>query len=228
MLLRQLLRHPHTARTLLSPATRPQSRTFALLAPQHSYARHLTVPTILRPAFWKSMIPRPLRPGESLSSTPNVPSRQWNPATPYIVLALLVGSQAIQILWLKQERALTTRRAEATMGILREVVGRVQRGEDVDVEGMLGTGVEGREKEWAGCKYHGAHRLDPYRETDICAVLKEIEDEELLFQSTLEKRKLKEAAAAEEQEVAQNDGDAQDSGEEARVKVESLGGAKFY
>ncbi|KAF2440802.1 hypothetical protein P171DRAFT_109037 [Karstenula rhodostoma CBS 690.94] len=228
ILLRQLLRHPHTARTLLTPATRPQSRTFALLSPQYAYARHLTVPTILQPAFWKSMIPRPLRPGETLSSTPNVPSRQWNPATPYIVLALLVGSQAIQILWLKQERALTTRRAEAKMGILREVVERVQRGEDVDVEGILGTGVEGREKEWAGCKYHGGHSLDSNGDADICAVLKELEDEELLFQSTLEKRKIKEAAKAEEQEAAQNAGDAQDSSEEARVKVESLGGAKFY
>ncbi|KAL5398981.1 hypothetical protein PMIN06_010264 [Paraphaeosphaeria minitans] len=210
ILLRQLLRQPHTARTLLSPATRPQSRTFALLSPQHSYARHLSMPTILRPNFWKSMIPRPLRPAESLSSTSDVPGRQWNPATPYIVLALLVGSQAIQILWLKQERALVTRRAEAKMGILREVVERVQRGEEVDVEGILGTGVEGREKEWAG-------------------LLKDIEDEELLFQSTMEKRKLKEAAEAEAQdEAAQNARDAHNSPEEAKVKVESLGGAKFY
>ncbi|KAL5390879.1 hypothetical protein DPSP01_001379 [Paraphaeosphaeria sporulosa] len=210
ILLRQLLRQPHTARTLLSSATRPQPHTFALLSPKHSYARHLSVPTILRPAFWKSMIPRPLRSGESLSSTSDVPSRQWNPATPYIVLALLVGSQAIQILWLKQERALMTRRAEAKMGILREVVERVQRGEEVDVEGILGTGVEGREREWAG-------------------LLKEIEDEELLFQSTAEKRKLKEAAEAEARdEAAQSAGDAHNSPEEAKLKVESLGGAKFY
>ena len=98
------------------------------------------------------MIPRPLRPGETLPSTPDVPRREWNPATPYIVLALLVGSQAIQILWLKQERALATRRAEAKIALLREVVERVQRGEDVDIEGILGTGVEGWEKEWTGCE----------------------------------------------------------------------------
>ncbi|KAK7189387.1 hypothetical protein PSPO01_04390 [Paraphaeosphaeria sporulosa] len=229
ILLRQLLRQPHTARTLLSSATRPQPHTFALLSPKHSYARHLSVPTILRPAFWKSMIPRPLRSGESLSSTSDVPSRQWNPATPYIVLALLVGSQAIQILWLKQERALMTRRAEAKMGILREVVERVQRGEEVDVEGILGTGVEGREREWAGCKYHRVHPLHPIGNADVRAVLKEIEDEELLFQSTAEKRKLKEAAEAEARdEAAQSAGDAHNSPEEAKLKVESLGGAKFY
>jgi len=42
------------------------------------------------------------------------------------------------------------RRAEAKMGILREVIERVQNGEDVDVEKVLGTGVEAEEKEWAG------------------------------------------------------------------------------
>ena len=35
------------------------------------------------------------------------------------------------------------------MGILREVIERVQNGEDVDVEKVLGTGVEAEEKEWA-------------------------------------------------------------------------------
>ncbi|KAJ4358199.1 uncharacterized protein N0V89_002778 [Didymosphaeria variabile] len=206
VLLRQLLRHPHTSRTLLTPATRPQSRTFALLSPHHAHARHLTIPTILRPSFWKSMIPRPLRSGETLSSTSDVPRREWNPATPYIVLALLVGSQAIQILWLKQEKSLSTRRAEAKIGLLREVVERVQRGEDVDVEGILGAGVEGWEKEWAG-------------------LLQEIEDEELLFQSSLEKKRKKNAKAKEQEVGAGKDGRAQ---EQSRLKVESLGGAKFY
>ena len=41
-------------------------------------------------------------------------------------------------------------RAEAKIGVLKEVVERVQRGEDVDVEGILGTGIEEREKEWSG------------------------------------------------------------------------------
>jgi hypothetical protein len=175
------------------------------------------------------MIPRPLRPGEALSSTPHVPRRQWNPATPYIVLALLVGSQAIQILWVKQERALATRRAEARIGLLREMVESVQRGEDVDAEGILGTGVEGREKEWAGCKYRRGYGRGPQRDADMCAVLKEIEEEELLFQSSLEKKRIKEAAKTEEQkEAARKAGSAHCTSQEARVKVESLGGAKFY
>lgn len=40
------------------------------------------------------------------------------------------------------------RRAEAKIGILREVIERVQRGEKVDVEGVLGTGDAVQEGEW--------------------------------------------------------------------------------
>jgi hypothetical protein len=90
------------------------------------------------------MVPKPLR-SRSEHSRP----KEWNPATPYIILGLLVGSQAIQILWLKQERSHNLRRAEAKIGILREIIERVQRGEDVPVEEALGTGDAGNEREWA-------------------------------------------------------------------------------
>jgi hypothetical protein len=60
-----------------------------------------------------------------------------------------VGSQAIQVLWLKRDRMHEMRRAEAKLGILREVIERVKAGEDVDVEKVLGTGVESEEMEWA-------------------------------------------------------------------------------
>lgn len=91
------------------------------------------------------MIPRPLKERPSKPKK----TREINPATPYIVLGLLVGSQAIQILWLKQERGREMRRAEAKIGVLREVVERVQRGEDVDVERVLRTGDQEGEGEWA-------------------------------------------------------------------------------
>ena len=90
------------------------------------------------------MIPKPLK-----DRTAAPKSREWNPATPYIILSLLVGSQAIQILWLKQERAHSLRKAEAKIGVLREVIERVQNGEDVDVEKVLGTGDAESEREWA-------------------------------------------------------------------------------
>lgn len=90
------------------------------------------------------MIPKPFR---ERSEQPR--SKEWNPATPYIILGLLVGSQAIQSLWLKQERAHSLRKAEAKIGILREVIERVQNGEEVDVERVLGTGNQENEREWA-------------------------------------------------------------------------------
>jgi hypothetical protein len=102
------------------------------------------------------MIPKPLK------ERPQSPDRrEWNPATPYIVLGLLVGSQAIQMLWLKQERARNLRRAEAKIGILREVIERVQAGEVVDVEKVLGTGDEAEEAEWADGEYMFAIGVGP-------------------------------------------------------------------
>lgn len=41
-----------------------------------------------------------------------------------------------------------SRKAEAKIGVLKEVIGRVQKGEDVEVEGLLGTGNEDQEREW--------------------------------------------------------------------------------
>lgn len=41
-----------------------------------------------------------------------------------------------------------SRKAEAKIGLLRDVIDRVHRGEDVDVEGLLGTGNPEQEREW--------------------------------------------------------------------------------
>lgn len=142
--LRQLLQAPAFCRTALLPPARPQARTYALLAPSLSHVRCMSLPRILQPSFWVSMVPKPLR------SRPDYPgSREWNPATPYIILGLLVGSQAIQILWLKQEKAHSLRKAEAKLSQLKEVIERVQRGENVPVESILGTGNAETEREWA-------------------------------------------------------------------------------
>jgi hypothetical protein len=112
------------------------------------HSRFLSIPRIIQPSFWASMIPKPLK---TRSEAPR--RKEWNPATPYIILGLLVGSQAIQILWLKQERTHNLRRAEAKIGVLKEVIERVQRGEDVQVEGVLGTGDAKDEREWAEGKF---------------------------------------------------------------------------
>lgn len=49
---------------------------------------------------------------------------------------------------LKNEDAAFTRRADAKITLLKEIIERIKNGEDVDVEGLLGTGDKDREKEW--------------------------------------------------------------------------------
>lgn len=55
---------------------------------------------------------------------------------------------SIQMIALRNEFAAFTRRADAKIGLLKEIIERIQKGEDVDVEGLLGTGDAKREKEW--------------------------------------------------------------------------------
>ncbi|KAF1841420.1 uncharacterized protein K460DRAFT_408884 [Cucurbitaria berberidis CBS 394.84] len=200
-LFRQLLRTPAFCRSALVPPARPHGRTFAVLAPSLAHPRFMSLPRIVQPSFWASMVPRPFK-NRSEQAKP----REWNPATPYIILGLLVGSQAIQILWLKQERGHTIRKAEAKIGILREIIERVQRGENVPVEKVLGTGDAASEREWA-------------------EVLKDIEDEKALFQSKKKRKALRQAAEAK----LQVDGVRKEmDNEPAKLQVENFGGAKFY
>lgn len=49
---------------------------------------------------------------------------------------------------LKRDFNTFTRRAEVRIGLLREVVEKLQGGKEVDVEKTLGTGDDAKEKEW--------------------------------------------------------------------------------
>lgn len=60
------------------------------------------------------------------------------------------------------------------------------------------------------------------RQANVRAVLQEIEEEELLFQTSEEKKRAKAVAVEEEGQKEEP------SAEEAKVKVESVGEAKFY
>lgn len=75
-------------------------------------------------------------------------SKEWNPATIFIVLGILVGSNAINLLALKKEMLNFSRKTDAKLSLLREVLQRVKNGEDVDVEKLLGTGDPKSEQEW--------------------------------------------------------------------------------
>jgi hypothetical protein len=224
--IRQLLKAPASCRTSFFPPSRPQSRTFALLAP---HARYISLPRILQPSFWALFVPKAFR---NRSDAPHI-SREWNPATPYIVLGLLVGSQAIQILWLKQDRGHSLRKADAKIGLLKEVIERVQRGEDVPVESLLGTGKEESEKEWAESKFHCLLLLMGGRFADFGAVLKDMEDEEVLFQSKKRRKALRKAAAEEaaQEEAAQAQKEEHEEvvvDNDGKVRVESVNGVRFY
>ena len=95
------------------------------------------------------MVPKFLRKQKSAVNKAKVPkSKEWNPATFYIIMFLLIGSNAIQMIALRNDFTNFSRKADAKISLLRDVLERVQRGEDVDVEGLLGTGNEEKEKEW--------------------------------------------------------------------------------
>lgn len=52
-----------------------------------------------------------------------------------------------------------SRRADARIGLLKELIQRVQDGEDVDVERLLGTGNPDKEKEWVDSMFLNPKQL---------------------------------------------------------------------
>lgn len=75
--------------------------------------------------------------------------RFWkNPATPFVLLGLLLGSQSVRLIALRMEREKIREKTEARLRTLREVLEAVKAGEDIDVRARLGTGKEKDEREW--------------------------------------------------------------------------------
>ena len=66
---------------------------------------------------------------------------------------MLIGSNAINRIALRNDSTNFIRKADAQIAVLKEALERVHRGEDVDVESLLGTGDEEKEQEWAQRKY---------------------------------------------------------------------------
>ncbi|KAI1807967.1 hypothetical protein F4811DRAFT_549396 [Daldinia bambusicola] len=120
---------------------------------QPLFIRHAsTLPSIMQTSFWKNMVPKPFRRSErSIGRRGRLKrfmSKEWNPATFYIIIFLFIGSMAIQMIMLKKDFEAFMRRSEIRIGTLREVVEKLQKGEEVDVEKALGTGDAEKEKEW--------------------------------------------------------------------------------
>jgi hypothetical protein len=121
-----------------------------------------TIPSITQPSFWKTLVPKPLRKSENSRSggKGKAKSKEWNPATFYIAIFLLIGSMSIQMITLRNEFSTFSRRADARIDLLKEIIERVQKGEDVDVDGLLGTGDPNKEKEWEEGLWNLAHTVD--------------------------------------------------------------------
>ncbi|KAJ4391743.1 hypothetical protein N0V93_005363 [Gnomoniopsis smithogilvyi] len=112
-----------------------------------------TVPRIAETSFWKSLVPKPWRRENRPVRDPAAPkkswlSKEWNPATFFIIVFLLIGSMSIQMISLRNRFDAHTRRSEVRIGLLREVVEKLRDGEDVDVENVLGSGDPEKEAIW--------------------------------------------------------------------------------
>ena len=53
------------------------------------------------------------------------------------------------MLALRNEYSTFSRKADAKIALLKEVLDKIRRGEEVDVDKVLGTGDEQQEQEWA-------------------------------------------------------------------------------
>jgi hypothetical protein len=105
---------------------------------------------------------------------------------------------SIQMIALRNEFAGTMRRAEAKIGLLKEVIGRIQNGETVDVEGLLGTGNKRREREWEEGMLESGQELRVDMANPV-TVLQEIEKEDKAFENMQKnKRPTRETTKAEE------------------------------
>ncbi|CAG9985688.1 unnamed protein product [Clonostachys byssicola] len=145
MLERSLLRASTRGALRYIPATAPTAlrgqactRRLASSAPA----------TIIDRDFWRNLVPKPLRKEYREAAAKKNPKKQWNPATFFIVMFLLIGSMAIQMIAVRNSFQRYMRSAEIKIAQLREVVERIQNGESVDVEAALGTGNAQKEADW--------------------------------------------------------------------------------
>lgn len=79
-------------------------------------------------------------------------SKDWNPATFYVWMFLLIGSNAINMIALRNDFVKTSSIADKQIRNLKEVIDRVRAGKKVDVEALLGTGKTKKEIGWAQSK----------------------------------------------------------------------------
>ncbi|KAG6029559.1 hypothetical protein E4U41_000321 [Claviceps citrina] len=93
--------------------------------------------TIADTGFWTSLIPKPFRK-ENRSKVKGKKSQEWNPATFFVIMFLLIGSMSIQMIALRNQSERYDRQATVRLDRLREALRKLQNGEEVDVDKLLG------------------------------------------------------------------------------------------
>lgn len=151
-----IIKHPaiRAWRSLVHAATsgNRSARSFTADYKLNTASSHL--PRVASPSIWRSVVPKFLRRRTSEDqdeSDPQIVRRpHWtsNPGFPIIVFSLLAGSFAINIIALRREMVTFERHIDAKLGLLREVIGKVKAGEQVDVKRLMGTGDPETEREW--------------------------------------------------------------------------------
>jgi hypothetical protein len=152
--------------------------------------------TIVDVGFWKSLVPKFLRK-ENRKELKARRSKEWNPATFFIVIFLCIGSMSIQMITMRNAFERHMRQTEVRIGLLKEVVEKIQKGEDVDVEKMLGTGEPKKEADWEEGKSQDPRHGVSTAMTDNVAVLKAIEKDDAARKASKAER-AKRAAEAQQ------------------------------
>ncbi|CAK4030607.1 unnamed protein product [Lecanosticta acicola] len=174
--------------------------------PGLNYAEESRLPRVANPSFWSSLIPRVLRrPTDAGEAAQRAKKRaagaeERRIGITFLLLGILVGSNAINLISLRREMLNFTRLTDAKLATLREVVKRVKDGEDVDVKKALGTGDPQQEKEWE-------------------QVIQELEETDML----IEGRKKREAQRAERAAQRQQEDEARSQSRRSKSETSTSG-----
>lgn len=106
-------------------------------------------------SMWNSVIPKFLRNGDRKASKhgTDIGIIERNPAVFYILMFILIGSQAIHLLQLRTSHENFLRSTNSKIRQLSEVIDKLKNGEEVDVKKALGTGNKASEDEWEEGSY---------------------------------------------------------------------------
>ncbi|KAG5954044.1 hypothetical protein E4U58_000221 [Claviceps cyperi] len=105
--------------------------------------------SVADPAFWKSLIPKPFRK-DNRKHGEGKKSKEWNPATFFINMFILIGSMPIQMIALRKQSKEYDRQSSLKIARLSETLRRLRNGEEADGDEILGGADEAqKDLDWA-------------------------------------------------------------------------------